>query len=114
MDDRAQKALDFANYRSTLAAQRETLRFKLTETLIYAINGGTFTVTRELCTFTDLLIRHGNTETVMIDDKGNPILIADLPKFLSDILGVYQEASNAYRFGWDKLRSARSVKALVE
>lgn len=113
MDDRAQKALDFAHYRSTLQTQREHLRFRLAETLIHAANGGTFTVTRDLCTFVDLLIRNGQTEAVLIDDKNNPIAIADLSKFLSDILAIYNEATNAYRSGWEKLRAARSVKALV-
>jgi hypothetical protein len=113
VDDRVQKALDHANYRVTLHRQREMMKVRLTEELLYASNGGIFTVTSQLCTFVDLLIRKGRSETTLIDDKGNPIQIVDLPAFLDDIVDAYHAATNTYRVGWENLSKSRSVKALT-
>ena len=53
MSERLTKALEFANYRLTLNNQLVSLRSKLKTKLIYSINGGTFTISRELITFVD-------------------------------------------------------------
>jgi hypothetical protein len=62
----------------------------------------------------DLLQRQGQTESVLIDDKGIPIKIIDLAGFLDDIVAVYAEASNDYLLAWETLRKARSVGAAIE
>jgi hypothetical protein len=86
MSERLTKALEFANYRLTLNNQLVSLRSKLQTKLIYSINGGTFTITRELITFVDSLIRQKNTtDIVLIDNFQNPIMIEDLEDFLENI-----------------------------
>ena len=51
MAAKLQTALEFSNYRQTLNNQKEVLKAKTESLLSYSINGGTFTIDRELITF---------------------------------------------------------------
>ena len=113
-DDRLAKALAHANYKATIVQQRENLKLRYANSLLYAHNGGIFTVTPSLLALTDLLIRQEVTETVLIDDKGLPIKIVDLLQFLIDIVSVYAEASNEYLLAYESQRKARSVDRAVQ
>jgi|14BtaG_2_1085337.scaffolds.fasta_scaffold64219_2 hypothetical protein len=115
MSERLTKALEFANYRLTLNNQLVSLRSKLQTKLIYSINGGTFTITRELITFVDSLIRQKNTtDIVLIDNFQNPIMIEDLEDFLENITSKYFEVTNDYHTEYVKLRQARKVHKLLD
>ena len=75
MDDRLSKALDFANYRQTLAVQRKTLKEKIDARLTIGYNGGLFKIDRSLISFVEILINKGRTKNVPLLDKNeNPIL----------------------------------------
>lgn len=113
MDDRLAKALEHANYRATLATAKKNLELKYQNGLIFAHNGGSFTVTKELINFVDYLIRQDNDEAVLVDDRNNPIRIDDLETFLSSITSVYYKAVNSYYAEYEKLRKARNVKTIV-
>lgn len=112
-DDRLIKALAHANYRATIVQQRENLKVRYASALLYSTNGGTFTVRPEIITWVDTLIRHGQTEVVVIDDKGMPVKITDLQGFLDEMISIYAEASNEYHTAWEALRKARSVEAVI-
>ncbi len=115
MSERLTKALEFANYRLTLNNQLVSLRSKLQTKLIYSINGGTFTISRELITFVDSLIRQEYTEDViLIDNFQNPIQIEDLADFLENITSKYFEVTNDYHAEYVKLRKARKVHKLLD
>ena len=62
MSTRLTKALEFANYRTTLNNQQSQLKAKIQSQLSYSINGGSFTINRELITFVKLLIDDGEKE----------------------------------------------------
>lgn len=113
MNDRLQAALDHANYRSTIAQQKENLRIRCADLLIHAQNGGVFTASPALIGFLDFLIRREETQSVILDDKGNPILIEDLEDFRDALYSTYVEATNEFHQDYEKLRKARSVKAAV-
>jgi hypothetical protein len=90
MDDRLTKALEFANYRQTLAIQRKTLKEKIDGKLTFGYGGGLFKVDRTLVTFVQVLIDQGRTENIpMIDNNGNPVLIENLVEFREQILEIY-------------------------
>ena len=110
-DDRLLQALSHANYMATIVQQRENLKLRFANATLHAHNGGTFTVSPSLLAMVDLLLRQGQGEAVLLDDKGVPVRVADLTSFFEDILGVYAEASNEYLVGWEQLRKARSVEA---
>lgn len=114
MDDRLHKAVEHANYKATLAIQKDNAKVRLATDLLYATGGGIFTITPTLMNFVDLLVRQGQMDAVLIDDKGKPIAITDLQAMLDTISMQYAEATNAYLAEYDRLRKARSIKAIVD
>jgi hypothetical protein len=114
MDDRLSKALDFANYRQTLAIQRKTLKEKIDAKLTYGHAGGIFKIDRSLLVFVQMLIDQGRTENVpLIDSNENPILIPNLEDFKNEILDRYFTATYEYLEEYQKIKSSRSVEKLL-
>jgi hypothetical protein len=115
MDERLGKALEFANFMVTLNNQKRGLKEKYQTDCIYYHAGGTFTITKNLITFTKTLIDLGNTDNVVIvDDNELPIRIENLNKFLEDIVDQYFLASNSYYNDYQLLKKNRSVEALIK
>lgn len=112
MDERLDNALKFANYRTTLQQERESLQLKLNEQLIYGFNGGVFHITPELISFTNVLLRKTST-AVLLDHNDLPIEIEDLEEFVDEILSRYVEATNEYYEAYNKIKKARSVKHVL-
>jgi len=114
MDERLQAALDFSNYRQTLAIQRNTLRERIEGKLTYGHSGGIFKIDRTLLAFVQMLIDQGRTENVpLIDQNENPILIPDLPKFRDEILDRYFTSTYEYHEEYEKIKSSRTVEKLL-
>ena len=114
MDDRLEKALEHANYKSTIEIQRKNLELRYQNALLYSVDGGTFSANMELINFVDFLIRNGQEDAVIIDAKNKPIMVNDLVEFLAELSSVYFEASNQYFMEFEKLRKARSVKLALD
>ena len=115
MDERLEKALEFANFMVTLNNQKRSLKEKYYTDCVYYHSGGTFGITKELITFIKSLIDLGNIENIIvIDDNDLPIRIDDLKKFLDDIIDQYFIASNSYYNDYQLLKKNRSVEALVK
>jgi hypothetical protein len=114
MDERLKAALDFSNYRQTLAIQRKTLRERIEGKLTYGHSGGIFKIDRTLLTFVQMLIDQGRTENVpLIDQNENPILIPDLLQFRDEILDRYFTSTYEYHAEYEKIKSSRSVEKLL-
>jgi hypothetical protein len=113
MDDRLQKALDHAHYKTTIAQQRENIKTRFQTALLYAHNGGIFTANSSLIGFVDALIQRGESEAILIDDKEKPVAVSDLSSFREQLFSIYFEATNEYFSEFERLRKARSVKAAV-
>lgn len=115
MQEPLKQALEFANYRQTLAIQRRTLKEKINAKLTYGHAGGLFKIDRDLISFVQMLISQGRTSGVpLIDSNDNPILIDDLEKFRDEILDRYFTASQEYYDEYQKLKKSRSVEKLIE
>ena len=114
LDTRLEDAISQANYRLTLNNQRANLRAKLNQSLIYAFNGGIFTISQELISFVTALISSNRESAVLLDKNANPILVDDLTSFRDNILDRYAEVTNQYLLDMKALSKARSTKALVE
>lgn len=110
MDDRLEKALEHANYRSTIELQRRNMELKFQNDLLHSQDGGTFSANRELIAFIDYLIRDGQVDAVIVDAKSKPVLVSDLPAFLAALTSAYYSATNRFYSDFEKLRKARSVK----
>lgn len=115
MDERLEKALDFANFMVTLNNQKRSLREKYYTECVYYHNGGTFSLSKDLITFVKTLIDIGNTDqVVLIDNNDLPIRIENLNQFLDDIIDQYFIASNNYYNEYQLLKKNRSVEALTK
>ena len=113
MAAKLQTALEFSNYRQTLNNQKEVLKAKTESLLIYSINGGTFTIDRELITFVKVLIDDKHTDAVLLDIYNHPISV-DLQNFYSEIMSRYFEVTNDYYVEYEKIRKARKVSSVLD
>jgi hypothetical protein len=115
MQEQLKKALDFANYKQTLAIQRRTLKEKINAKLTFGYNGGLFKIDRELISFVETLLSKNRVSGVVLLDKNdNPILVDDLQEFQEDILSKYFEATNEYLEQYQALKKSRSVEKLID
>ena len=83
MDERLEKALEFSNYMTTLNNQRRIIKEQFLENCVHYINGGKFSVNRELITFCQTLRHNHQDDAIVIDDNETPIKIDDLQQSLS-------------------------------
>ena len=111
MSTKLTKALEFANYRTTINNQQEILRAKTESLLSYSINGGTFTIDRELITFCGSFDK--TKEIVILDIYKNPIKV-EIGKFYDEISSRYFEVTNDYHNEYEKLRKARKVHKVLD
>ena len=114
MDERIEKALKFAEYRSTLNNQLDQIQHRVEVELLHSVNGGTFPITMELINFVDLLIRKKKQEAVLLDKNNTPILITDLHEFLGAILARYMDVTTKMHGEVSKIRKARSVENVLD
>lgn len=115
MDERLEKALEFANYMKTLTNQRRVLQEQFKENLIYFYNGSQFTISIELINYTNMLIQKEIVEDVVfVDDNDIPVCIEDLITFSEDIQDQYFQALNKYYAEYNKLKANRSVEKLID
>jgi len=113
MDERLEKALEFSKYMSTLSNQRRLLHEKYLENSIHYLNGGKFTVDKELINFCNMMVISNQDSVVLIDDNHMPIEVADIRKFLEDILNIYFTNTQEYFVEFNKLKSNRTVEGML-
>lgn len=113
MEERLEKALEFANYKQTLNNQIQKLKIRAEGMLIIAKNGGSFSINRELICFLNYLNSVGVTEAALIDDNKNPILISDIPEFLKEVTRKYFEVTSDYAKEYQEIRKSRNVKSIL-
>lgn len=114
MEENLKKALEFANYKHTLAIQRKSLKDKIESKLTYGHNGGIFKIDQMLISFVQMMINKGrSTGVVLLDLNSNPILIEDLELFLEELLSRYFEYTTEYYEQYQKIKKSRSVESLI-
>ena len=114
MDDVLKKALEFSNYRQTLAIQRKTLKEKINQELTYGVNGGIFKIDRSLISFVQMLVNQGRVADVpLLDINDVPIMISNMETFRDDIMDRYFSSLYNYYEQDQILRKSRSVEKLV-
>ena len=114
MDERLEKALDHANYMVTLTNQKRLIHQKFLENCVHYLNGGKFTVNRELINFCSTLLSQEQDSCVLIDDNDIPVQVDDLQEFLDSILDIYFTSVNAYHAEYSKIRTNRKIEGLVD
>lgn len=114
MDERYEKAVEFANYRQTLNNQLQAAKVRAESQLIISKNGGTFVITESLISFVSFLVTSGQAEAVLLDTNTIPVNIGELEDFRDTIVSRYFEVTNDYLHEYEKIRKSRSVKKIVE
>ena len=114
MDTRLKQALEFANYRQTLSAQRKLLKEKSQAKLTYGYAGGLFKIDQTLINFIVTLESAGRVNNVIIlDSNENPILIENLEDFKDEVFDRYFTVTNEYYEEYKKIKTSRSVEKLI-
>jgi|TARA_B100000989_G_scaffold290044_1_gene262691 hypothetical protein len=113
-DLRLEKALEFANYRSTLSVQQKQLREQCEARLNFAFNGGLFKIDQNLISFVGNFLKEDKKSMVILDSNQTPIDLEDLQKFYEDINTRWFEAVNDYHRQYQELSTKRKVTKLVE
>jgi hypothetical protein len=115
MDTLLNKALEFSNYKQTLAVQRKILKEKVDARLTFGYSGGIFKIDRNLICFIQFLIDQERIkDVVLLDINENPVLIEDLLIFRDEILDRYFTSTNEYYQEYEKIRKSRTVEKLVD
>ncbi len=114
MEERLQKALEFANYRQTLNTQLQKIKVRAEGMLIFSKNGGNFTINRELICFLDYLDKQGIQDAALLDDNNLPVQISDVKMFLDEITKRYFEVTSDYLKEYQEVRRARNVKTIID
>jgi hypothetical protein len=113
MEERLQKALEFANYRQTLNNQLHKIKIKTEGLLIFSKNGGNFAVNQELICFLDYLVRSESVNATILDSNNTPVRIEDIPAFLKEITARYFEVTNEYSREYQAIKKLRNVKSII-
>ena len=113
MDEKLQKALEFANYRQTLNNQLRQLKVRTQSQLIFAKNGGSFTIDRELICFFEYIVSKKLKDVTVLDDAETPIQIINPKEFLEEITLRYFEVTSDYFRDFQQIKKSRSVKSIV-
>ena len=114
MDERLEKALEFANYRITLSNQKRNVRTRMQVLQTVHHNNGTFMADDTTIAFVSALLNHGKTTAILIDTKDNPIEIENLESFRDMLFEAYAEASFEYKTQMEKIQRARTIKKLMD
>lgn len=115
MEDLLSKALEFSNYRQTLAVQKKILKEKIDQELTYGFNGGIFKIDRSLISFLQMLIdRDRIIDVPLLDSNDVPILIPDVRNFLDEVLSRYFSSVYNYYEKIQQIKKSRSVEKLVD
>lgn len=114
MDERLEKALEFANYRTTLSNQKRNIRTRMQVLQSVQYNNGSFLADERTISFTSALLSAGKDSAIVVDTKDNPIDIDDLKEFLDILISAYIEATNEYKSQMDKIKRARNIKKIMD
>ena len=113
MEEKLQKALEFANYRQTLNNQLHKTKVRAEGSLLISKAGGTFKINQELICFLDYLVRQDMDDAVILDIHNMPIQIIDVASFLKEVTTRYFEVANDYSKEYQRIRQSRNVKSIL-
>ena len=114
MDERLEKALEFANYRATLSNQKRNIRSRMQVLQNVHYKGGSFLANETLISFVNALITSSKQSAIIVDTKDNPVEIENLQEFQTILIDAYQQASNEYKVQMDKIKRARNMKQIMD
>lgn len=113
MDQRLEKALEFAQYSQTLNNQKNIIYKQYKDDCYHYTDGCAFAVTPELITFCNLMISY-DKPLVLLDSNNTPIEITDPKKFIEDIIDVYVQSVNSYLVKYQNFKDNKTIKDFLD
>lgn len=114
MDERLERALEFANYRATLSNQKKNIKSRMHVLQSVHYKNGSFVADEKTISFVSVLVNNKKTNAIVLDSKENPVEIDNLSEFLEILIGAYTEATNEYKIQIDKLNKAKNIKKIMD
>jgi len=114
MDDRLEKALEFANYRMTVDVQKKNLAARVETLQTVHITGGSFKADSATIAFVKTMLDLGNETLILTDLKGNPVEIQDTQEFLDSLTSAYNNAMSEHLVESQKIKKARNIKTIMD
>jgi len=113
MDQRLNDALEFSNYRLTLANHKKNLRLRAEALQVVSHAGGMFRASPDTITWLDFVIRSGAEQYVLIDQNDQPVLVTDLAALRDRLFDAYTKSMNLLHVEYEKIKRARTVQKIV-
>jgi hypothetical protein len=113
MDQRLKEALEYSNYRLTLATYKKNILLRAEAIQLISEAGGMFKSTENLILWTDYLVRSGIAQYVLIDINDQPILVKDLASFKDKLVDAHAKSMNLLHSETEKIKKARTVDKIV-
>jgi hypothetical protein len=113
MDNRLKEALEYSNYRLTLATYKKNILLRAEAIQLVSESGGMFKSTENLILWVDYLARSNISQYVVIDINDQPILIKDLASFKDKLVDAHAKSMNLLHSETEKIKKARTVDKIV-
>lgn len=114
MDERLEKALEFANYRQTLANQKKNIKERMDILQSVHYGGGSFKANQETIAFISTLVNMKKETAILVDTKDKAVEITDLEDFLETLVSAYIASTTEYKTQMDKVSKMRSIKKIMD
>lgn len=109
------KAFEIANLMKVVANQKSLLKEEFEQASLYFYNGSVFVANQELISFLYAIKSIVKTNTyIIIDSNGLPVEIADLEKFLDDVVSCHAQATNSYLAAYQKIKNNKSINSILD
>jgi hypothetical protein len=114
MDDRLEKALEFANYRITNETQRRNMEARIDSMLTLHHNQGIFKADPTTIAFVGALSSNTSDDYhIIVDVQNRPIEVTNIKVLLDELLSTYASTMNEMLTQHNKLKKSRNVKKLI-
>jgi hypothetical protein len=114
MDQRLKEAIEYSNYRLTLATHKKNIRLRAEAIQLVSDSGGMFRSTEQLILWLDYLIRNGTEQYVLNDSNDQPILVKDIPSLHRKMVDGHAKAMNLLHAENEKIKRARTIEKIVD
>ena len=114
MDQRLKDALEYSNYRLTLATHKKNIILRAEAIQLVSNSGGMFRATEHLILWLDYLIRSGFEQYVLVDINDQPILVQQLTSLKDQLADAHAKSMNLLHAESEKIKRVRNVQKIVE
>jgi hypothetical protein len=114
MDQRLKEAIEYSNYRLTLATHKKNIRLRAEAIQLVSDSGGMFRSSEQLILWLDYLIRSGTEQYVLNDSNDQPVLVKDLVALHKKLADGHAKSMNLLHAENEKIKRARTIEKVVD